>query len=297
MKTIFLFLISLLITNSVVIPQSNQTDESPYPKFVPYAVEEKTTQANINIDIKDLGKEQPAKFLTIDRFADKYPSFTPYHYAANNPLLYIDINGDSIQVNAMPPQLQYDAISSVSRATGIPLYVTSTGMLAPTPTLTVFGKTVQLASAYGTPAGGSQEAASFLNYAMSNSTTVNVIGTNVLGSQAGGQLVRLNSSQIESFINGTPADLNRETMGYGIVFLHELTHTDLGQSYHNSSTPLVDPSSGTGTGFVVDYMNRIRAQLGPDYGQRTNYAALQGFGDYYIPFNSINGPTRITFPR
>ena len=36
------------------------------------------------------------RFLTIDRFADKYPSLTPYHYAANNPLKFIDINGDTV---------------------------------------------------------------------------------------------------------------------------------------------------------------------------------------------------------
>ncbi|MCK5145843.1 hypothetical protein KAR48_03755 [bacterium] len=35
-------------------------------------------------------------WLTPDRFADMYPSLTPYHYATNNPLKFIDVNGDSI---------------------------------------------------------------------------------------------------------------------------------------------------------------------------------------------------------
>lgn len=34
----------------------------------------------------------------MDRFAHKYPSLTPYQYAANNPMLFIDINGDSLFV-------------------------------------------------------------------------------------------------------------------------------------------------------------------------------------------------------
>jgi RHS repeat-associated protein len=38
------------------------------------------------------------RFTTIDRFAAKYPSMTPYQYAADNPVLLIDRNGDSIQV-------------------------------------------------------------------------------------------------------------------------------------------------------------------------------------------------------
>ncbi|NUM65050.1 RHS repeat-associated core domain-containing protein, partial [candidate division KSB1 bacterium] len=36
------------------------------------------------------------RFFARDRFADKYPSLTPYHYAGNNPLKFIDINGDSL---------------------------------------------------------------------------------------------------------------------------------------------------------------------------------------------------------
>jgi RHS repeat-associated protein len=38
-------------------------------------------------------------FFGVDRFAEKYPGLTPYHYAANNPVKYIDINGDSIWIS------------------------------------------------------------------------------------------------------------------------------------------------------------------------------------------------------
>jgi len=36
------------------------------------------------------------RFLSPDRFADMYPSLSPYQYAANNPLRFIDVNGDSL---------------------------------------------------------------------------------------------------------------------------------------------------------------------------------------------------------
>jgi len=39
---------------------------------------------------------QIGRFFTQDKFADKYQSLSPYHYAANNPLSIVDINGDSI---------------------------------------------------------------------------------------------------------------------------------------------------------------------------------------------------------
>ena len=38
------------------------------------------------------------RFTTTDRFADKYPSLSPYQYGANNPATTIDMNGDSTVV-------------------------------------------------------------------------------------------------------------------------------------------------------------------------------------------------------
>lgn len=38
------------------------------------------------------------RFHGVDRFAEKYASLTPYHYAANNPIYYIDVNGDSLWI-------------------------------------------------------------------------------------------------------------------------------------------------------------------------------------------------------
>jgi len=39
------------------------------------------------------------QFTTMDRFAEKYYSYSNYSYAANNPILFIDVNGDSLKVN------------------------------------------------------------------------------------------------------------------------------------------------------------------------------------------------------
>jgi len=41
---------------------------------------------------------QLGRFHKVDRFAEKYYGFTPYQYAANNPISFIDINGDSIEI-------------------------------------------------------------------------------------------------------------------------------------------------------------------------------------------------------
>jgi len=55
------------------------------------------------LDVTDLGwrGQYPAinRFTTIDRFAEKYPSQSPYVHAGNNPVNYVDVNGDSIWVS------------------------------------------------------------------------------------------------------------------------------------------------------------------------------------------------------
>lgn len=38
---------------------------------------------------------QIGRFFTQDRMVDSFPSFSPYQYARNNPILYMDIMGDS----------------------------------------------------------------------------------------------------------------------------------------------------------------------------------------------------------
>jgi len=41
---------------------------------------------------------QIGRWLSVDPLAAKYPSLSPYSYAANNPLLFVDANGDSIWI-------------------------------------------------------------------------------------------------------------------------------------------------------------------------------------------------------
>jgi RHS repeat-associated protein len=44
---------------------------------------------------------QIGRFFTQDRFSEKYYPMSPYQYAADNPILFVDMNGDSVDVTKL----------------------------------------------------------------------------------------------------------------------------------------------------------------------------------------------------
>jgi RHS repeat-associated protein len=68
-----------------------------------YLYNGKELQDDHDLDWHDYGARmydaQIGRFHTVDRFSEKYYQLSPYHYVANNPTKYIDINGDSISIN------------------------------------------------------------------------------------------------------------------------------------------------------------------------------------------------------
>src|SRR5690606_329690 len=67
-----------------------------------YLYNSKELQTELTLDWYDYGARmyQPdlGRFFTQDRFAEKYYGLSPYQYAANNPVLFVDINGDSVWI-------------------------------------------------------------------------------------------------------------------------------------------------------------------------------------------------------
>ena len=54
------------------------------------------------------------RFTSIDRFCEKYPWQSPYVFAANNPVNYVDVNGDSIWVEINTTTTNPDGTSNSS---------------------------------------------------------------------------------------------------------------------------------------------------------------------------------------
>jgi len=73
-------------------------DPSLYSRIC-YLYNGKELVPDVNLNWYDYGARmydpQLGRFHTQDRFAEKYLDFSPFQYAANNPVLFLDINGDS----------------------------------------------------------------------------------------------------------------------------------------------------------------------------------------------------------
>lgn len=251
---------------------------------------------------------QIGRFTTQDAFAEKYLNFSPYQYAANNPLLFIDVNGDSINVVGI---MTYDKANGtnylekitndLAAQTGYTYSTTAGGQLVyktdangnpvVATTTDASGNTVQV---------GSQEARDIMKDAIGNTVTAYAgITTGRSSAPVGGLSIYVNPNQINSMMNGAQ-NVDPNTLGYGMTFMHETLHSAVG-----IGAP--DPPRGSGpgpTGPVVDRMNIVRSELnkqGYNYGQRTSYEAVTFSptgSPAYLPFdsNSLNNLQRGLVP-
>src|SRR5690606_4862436 len=75
---------------------------SPPNNVYQYKYNGKEWQDEMNLNVYALGWRDydPAlgRFNKLDRFSEKYTNYSPYSFAGNNPVIFVDIQGDSIGV-------------------------------------------------------------------------------------------------------------------------------------------------------------------------------------------------------
>jgi RHS repeat-associated protein len=223
------------------------------------------------------------RWLQTEPLLEKYFQYSPYNYGLNNTFTYIDPTGCEIDPSNM---VVYDKsnktnylntlINDLSYITGLTLSYSYNRI--------IYEKDKNGNAVFDNDKGS--EYARNLLIALIESTDILKVGTYPnRGSKAilGGLDVGLDPNQIESFISGTAGSgLNKHTLGWGMVFLHETLHTKPGGS-------LKDPKSVGTAGDVEKEMNIIRDELSKSYGSkfgtRFSYFSFENNGFGYIPFS------------
>lgn len=200
------------------------------------------------------------RFFTQDRFSEKYYNLAPYQYAANNPILFVDINGDSIDVSGVNGRDRRALKKDLASKTGLKLKVKK-------------GFLVYKIDSNGNEKSNnsidvSETARGDLMDAIDHKETVSVkSGDRGSLTVDGTNQIELDRSEILAGINQTTGGLDKTTMGYALIFMHELYHTEVGGDLKDPVRNL----RAVRTGATVDRVNTIREELGFFYGQRTNY--------------------------
>ena len=224
-------------------------------------------------------------FTTRDPLCEKYYDLSPYGYCAGNPMRYVDYKGDSISlagIQQLDQQLNTNytqtLVNDLQLQTGLTITIAANGNMSyakdtkgnPIVAVTTDtnGNVVQVGSVMArTLMTGAIDHKDWVSVAPGKSGVVP--GTNSIG---------LNFKQINGFINGT-VGMDNKTLGWGMTFMHELHHTQVGGGLHDT------PGN---PGPVVIQMNTIRSELntlGGNYGQRLDYAATHIGAYNYIPFS------------
>ncbi len=99
-------------------------------------------------------------------------------------------------------------------------------------------------------------------------------------------LILINPNQIENFISNTSKDLNPTTFGYALNFFHEIGHTEYGGSGQDPPF-VIGQNAYEQAGRQESLPNRIRRQLGKNYGQRSSYNPyfIKSEGKSYFPWS------------
>ena len=145
----------------------------------------------------------------VDALAEKYYSISPYAYVANNPVNYVDANGDSISLarmqgldNALGANYTGKIINDTQSQTGLTLSVGSHGVMTyakDTNGNPVIATTTDAAG--NTIQSGSTTARNIMLAAIDHQDMITVEPGRTSGVPPGTNKIGLNFQQIEGFIN------------------------------------------------------------------------------------------------
>ena len=213
------------------------------------------------------------RWLSIDPMNSSNPWTSPYISMDNKPIVLTDIFGNTVDVSSVSdPKNKQNLKEDLEAKTGYTLKeVTDKDGVS---------KVFKIDNSKGIKRDengkkiGSREARMLLKAAIKSEERILVDDGHpeVETAETRGNFVRLNFSDIAENMKNTSSGLNPTTFGYALVFFHEIQHTSVFPGLSSVDEDAKHPKFWKSP--IDANVNRIRRQLGSNYGQRQTYSAL-----------------------
>ena len=229
------------------------------------------------------------RWMSIDPLSELYDDNSSYAYVLNNPILYVDPDGMKIDLSDIfrskaGLQAGLQILLDLSEQTGLSLSVNNSSEGAFIEYLKDDNGDAMVKESDGGQKQGSETARNDLIGAIDDTRVLNVsLQTYNLGSKAGGLVMGIDPEQINTQIESVSDNLNSKTLGYGMTFLHELQHTDLGGN-------LSDTKKEFAKGPTVERVNTIREELdnNPNSTNQKQYGIRKAYMADEVSRTSVN---------